>query len=86
LARRFDAFYVCAVAQHRAIGVSPEAAIFGFLNLKLHGENIVAAIVELRIDPAKPAQFIRDRIGAQYDYKGIIFSQVPFVALALCFV
>jgi hypothetical protein len=33
-------------------------------------------LVELRIDPAKPAQFIRDRIGAQYDYKGIIFSQV----------
>ena len=33
-------------------------------------------LVELRIDPVKPAQFIRDRIGAQYDYKGILLSQV----------
>lgn len=33
-------------------------------------------LVELQIDPAKPTQFIRDRIGAQYDYKGILLSQV----------
>ncbi len=33
-------------------------------------------LVELRIDPAKPAEFIRERIGAQYDYKGIFLSQV----------
>jgi hypothetical protein len=33
-------------------------------------------LVELRIDHAKPARFIRDRIGAQYDYKGILLSQV----------
>ena len=33
-------------------------------------------LVELRIDPDQPAQFIRDRIGAQYDYKGILLSQV----------
>ncbi|XAT57832.1 hypothetical protein GN241_10955 [Rhodobacteraceae bacterium IMCC1335] len=33
-------------------------------------------LVELRIDPAKPAQFIHDRIGEQYDYKGILLSQV----------
>lgn len=33
-------------------------------------------LVELRIDPAKPVQFICDRIGARYDYKGILLSQV----------
>ncbi|WP_224826303.1 hypothetical protein [Cognatishimia sp. MH4019] len=33
-------------------------------------------LVELRIDPVNPAQFIHDRIGAQYDYKGILLSQV----------
>lgn len=33
-------------------------------------------LIELRIDPDKPAQFIRDRIGAPYDYKGILLSQV----------
>ncbi|KMW56991.1 putative cytoplasmic protein [Candidatus Rhodobacter oscarellae] len=33
-------------------------------------------LVELRIDADKPAQFIRDRIGAQYDYNGILLSQV----------
>lgn len=33
-------------------------------------------LVELRIDPDQPAQFIRDRIGAPYDYTGILLSQV----------
>lgn len=32
-------------------------------------------LVELPFDPARPAQFIRDRIGAPYDYRGILFSQ-----------
>lgn len=33
-------------------------------------------LIELQIDPDRPAQFIRDRIGAPYDYKGILLSQV----------
>lgn len=33
-------------------------------------------LVELRIDPEQPAQFIRDRIGARYDYTGILLSHV----------
>ena len=33
-------------------------------------------LVELDIDPDQPEQFIRERIGARYDYCGIVFSQV----------
>ena len=33
-------------------------------------------LVELRIDADKPAQFIRARIGAKYDYVGILLSHV----------
>ncbi|MCH2164102.1 MAG: hypothetical protein MK098_05555 [Marinovum sp.] len=33
-------------------------------------------LVQLKIAPEKPVQFIRDRIGARYDYRGILFSQV----------
>lgn len=33
-------------------------------------------LVELPIDPAKPTRFIRARIGAQYDYRGILLSLV----------
>ena len=33
-------------------------------------------LVELKIDPAKPVAFIQDRIGARYDYTGILLSQL----------
>ena len=33
-------------------------------------------LVELRIDQAGPAQFIQSRIGARYDYAGVLLSQV----------
>lgn len=33
-------------------------------------------LVQMNIAPEQPVQFIRDRIGARYDYRGILFSQV----------
>jgi hypothetical protein len=33
-------------------------------------------LVELRVDPNEPVGFIRDRLGAGYDYTGILFSHV----------
>lgn len=33
-------------------------------------------LVALNINPSAPAKFIRDRDGAAYDYKGILFSQL----------
>lgn len=33
------------------------------------------SLVRLNVDPAGPARFIRDRIGAGYDYRGILLSQ-----------
>lgn len=33
-------------------------------------------LVTLSIDPERPERFIRDRIGAGYDYRGILLSQL----------
>lgn len=33
-------------------------------------------LVELRIDPVPPVRFIQHRLGAAYDYRGILLSQV----------
>ena len=32
-------------------------------------------LVVLNVNPDRPVQFIRDRLGAKYDYTGILFSQ-----------
>lgn len=33
-------------------------------------------LVHLRINPVPPAQFIREKVGAPYDYLGILLSQI----------